>query len=73
MCIQEHADDRPTMSNVVAMLNSESVILPEPKHLAYFNLRVSKEDESGSVLCCNNDVTICSNNDLTITEEPDGR
>lgn len=73
MCVQEHADDRPTMSNVVAMLNSENVILPEPKHPAYFNLRVSKEDESGSVLCSYNDVTICSNNDVTITEEPDGR
>ncbi|VAH69439.1 unnamed protein product [Triticum turgidum subsp. durum] len=73
MCVQEHADDRPTMSNVVAMLNSEGVILPEPKHPAYFNLRVSKEDESGSVLYSHNDVTICSNNDVTITEEPDGR
>ena len=61
------------MSNVVAMLNSEGVILPEPKHPAYFNLRVSKEDESGSVLDSHNDVTICSNNDVTITEEPDGR
>jgi hypothetical protein len=36
------------MSNVVAMLNSESVVLPEPNHPAYFNLRVSKEDESAS-------------------------
>ncbi|KAF7033384.1 hypothetical protein CFC21_044488 [Triticum aestivum] len=68
MCVQEHADDRPTMSNVIAMLNSESVILPDPKHPAYFSLRVSKVDESD-----NNDVTVCSNNDLTITEEPDGR
>jgi hypothetical protein len=30
------------MSEVVAMLNSESVVLPEPNHAAYFNLRVSK-------------------------------
>nr|XP_040241846.1 cysteine-rich receptor-like protein kinase 10 isoform X4 [Aegilops tauschii subsp. strangulata] len=73
MCVQERADDRPTMSNVVAMLNSENAILPEPKHPAYFNLRVSREDESGSVPYSNNAVTICSNNDLTITEEPDGR
>ncbi|XBI32689.1 hypothetical protein VPH35_056111 [Triticum aestivum] len=29
-CVQESADDRPTMSDVVAMLNSESVILPDP-------------------------------------------
>ncbi|KAM3354804.1 hypothetical protein ACQJBY_025511 [Aegilops geniculata] len=67
MCVQESADDRPTMSDVVAMLNSESVILPEPNHPAYFNLRVSKVHESASV------VVPCSNNDVTITEEPDGR
>ncbi|XP_020185118.1 cysteine-rich receptor-like protein kinase 10 isoform X1 [Aegilops tauschii subsp. strangulata] len=73
MCVQERADDRPTMSTVVSMLNSENVNLPEPKHPAYFNLRVSKEDESGSVPYSNNADTICSNNDLTITEEPDGR
>ncbi|KAM3335968.1 hypothetical protein ACQJBY_030117 [Aegilops geniculata] len=67
MCVQESADDRPTMSEVVAMLTSESVILPEPNHPAYFNLRVSKVHESASV------VVPCSNNDVTITEEPDGR
>ncbi|KAF7026098.1 hypothetical protein CFC21_038232 [Triticum aestivum] len=67
MCVQESTDDRPTMSDVVAMLNSENVILPEPNHPAYFNLRVSKVHESASV------VVPCSNNDVTITEEPDGR
>ncbi|XP_044354209.1 cysteine-rich receptor-like protein kinase 10 [Triticum aestivum] len=63
-CVQESADDRPTMSYVVAMLNSESVILPEPNHPGYFNLRVSKTHEF---------FVPCSNNDVTITEEPDGR
>jgi hypothetical protein len=67
MCVQESADDRPTMSEVVAMLNSESVVLPEPNHAAYFNLRVSKVHESASV------VVPCSNNDVAITAEPDGR
>ncbi|XP_044973466.1 cysteine-rich receptor-like protein kinase 10 [Hordeum vulgare subsp. vulgare] len=67
MCVQESADDRPTMSDVVAMLNSESVILPEPNHPAYFNLRVSKVHESASV------VAPYSNNDVTITEETNGR
>ncbi|XP_048566233.1 cysteine-rich receptor-like protein kinase 10 isoform X1 [Triticum urartu] len=60
MCVQESADDRPTMSDVVAMLNSESVIIPEPNPPAYVNVRVSK-------------VVPCSNNDVTITEEPNGR
>uniref|UniRef100_A0ACD5XGC7 Uncharacterized protein n=1 Tax=Avena sativa TaxID=4498 RepID=A0ACD5XGC7_AVESA len=67
MCVQECADDRPTMSDVVAMLNSESVVLPKPSHPAYFNLRVSKVHETVSV------VVPCSNNDVTITAEPDGR
>jgi hypothetical protein len=67
MCVQESADDRPTMSDVVAMLNSESFVLPEPNHPAYFNLRVSKVHESASI------VVPCSNNDVTITAERDGR
>uniref|UniRef100_A0ACD5WLA2 Uncharacterized protein n=1 Tax=Avena sativa TaxID=4498 RepID=A0ACD5WLA2_AVESA len=67
MCVHESADDRPTMSDVVAMLNSESVVLPEPSHPAYFNLRVSKVHELVSV------VVPCSNNDVTITAEQDGR
>jgi hypothetical protein len=67
MCVQENADDRPTMSDVVAALNSESVVLPEPKHPAYFNLRVSKAMESATV------VERCSLNDVTITQDPEGR
>ncbi|KAE8775355.1 Receptor-like serine/threonine-protein kinase SD1-7 [Hordeum vulgare] len=63
MCVQEHADDRPTMSNVVTMLNSDSVVLPKPNHPAYFNLMASKEDESAP----------CSYNGVTITVEPYGR
>ena len=50
------------------MLNSESYILPEPNHPAYFNWRVSKVEESASVV-----VVLCSNNDVTITVEQDGR
>uniref|UniRef100_A0ACD5X9J6 Uncharacterized protein n=1 Tax=Avena sativa TaxID=4498 RepID=A0ACD5X9J6_AVESA len=67
MCVQECADDRPTMSDVVAMLNSESVVLPKSSHPAYFNLRVSKVHETNSV------AVPCSNNDVTITAELDGR
>ena len=67
LCVQESAHDRPTMSDVVAMLNNESDILPQPNHPAYYNLRVSKVDESTSV------VFPYSNNDVTITAEPCGR
>lgn len=46
LCVQENASDRPTMSDVVMMLNSETMTLPEPKHPAYFHTRVEQEDAS---------------------------
>ncbi|WVZ50668.1 hypothetical protein U9M48_001900 [Paspalum notatum var. saurae] len=46
LCVQENAADRPNMSDVVAMLSSESMTLPEPKHPAYFHVRVTKEEAS---------------------------
>ncbi|CAD6256541.1 unnamed protein product [Miscanthus lutarioriparius] len=46
LCVQEHAADRPTMSHVVSMLSSESMTLPEPKHPAYFHIRVTTEEVS---------------------------
>ena len=44
LCVQENATDRPSMSDVVAMLSSKSVTLPEPKHPGYFHVRVAKEE-----------------------------
>ena len=35
LCVQHHAEDRPTMLSVVLMLVSESA-LPEPNHPAFF-------------------------------------
>ncbi|KAI3780774.1 hypothetical protein L2E82_10764 [Cichorium intybus] len=35
LCVQEDPDDRPTMSNVVAMLTSDIATLPEPKQPAF--------------------------------------
>jgi hypothetical protein len=59
LCVQENAADRPTMSDVVAMLSSESMSLPEPKHPAYFHVRVTKEEAStGAEPCSVNDVTM---------------
>ncbi|CAN6372738.1 unnamed protein product [Urochloa humidicola] len=46
LCVQENAADRPTMSDVVSMLSSESMTLPEPKHPAYFHVRMTKEEIS---------------------------
>uniref|UniRef100_F6H291 non-specific serine/threonine protein kinase n=1 Tax=Vitis vinifera TaxID=29760 RepID=F6H291_VITVI len=39
LCVQESADDRLTMSDVVSMLGNESVRLPSPKQPAFSNLR----------------------------------
>jgi len=59
LSVQENAADRPTMSDVVAMLSSTSMVLPEPKHPAYFHVRVTEEESSTLVEPCSlNDVTI---------------
>ncbi|XP_044361420.1 cysteine-rich receptor-like protein kinase 10 [Triticum aestivum] len=39
LCVQENAIDRPNMLDVTAMLSSKTMILREPKHPPYFNLR----------------------------------
>ncbi|PUZ45421.1 hypothetical protein GQ55_8G222000 [Panicum hallii var. hallii] len=59
LCVQENAANRPTMSDVVAMLSSENMTLPEPMHPAYFHVRVTEEEASTLVEPCSlNDVTI---------------
>ncbi|KAK1419626.1 hypothetical protein QVD17_28851 [Tagetes erecta] len=47
LCVQHHAEDRPTMLSVVLMLVSESV-LPEPKHPAFYSEESCSELESVS-------------------------
>ncbi|KAF8700120.1 hypothetical protein HU200_034483 [Digitaria exilis] len=59
LCVQENAVDRPTMSEVVAMLSSDSMTLPEPKYPAYFHVRVGTEEASAEVETSGvNDVTV---------------
>nr|CAD1832568.1 unnamed protein product [Ananas comosus var. bracteatus] len=48
MCVQENASDRPTMSNVITMLSSDSTSLPDPKQPAYFNVRIRDEAKMAS-------------------------
>ena len=38
LCIQESAEDRPTMSNVVSILSNERAILPTPRQPAFCTL-----------------------------------
>ncbi|XP_027910121.1 receptor-like serine/threonine-protein kinase SD1-6 isoform X5 [Vigna unguiculata] len=35
LCVQEDANDRPTMSDVVVMLASDTVAIPKPKYPAF--------------------------------------
>ena len=35
LCVQEHATDRPTMSDVISMLSNDVVSLPAPKQPAF--------------------------------------
>ncbi|XP_019707363.1 G-type lectin S-receptor-like serine/threonine-protein kinase At4g27290 isoform X1 [Elaeis guineensis] len=67
MCVQENAADRPTMSDVVAMLTRESSAFPDPKQPGFFTVRIATEGDSRSNMDGN-----CSLNNLTITF-PDGR
>lgn len=54
LCAQHNPDDRPNMSNVVAMLNGEGR-LPEPKHPGFYTEETS---ETMEIQCSNNDVTV---------------
>jgi hypothetical protein len=44
LCVQKDATDRPTTQYLVAMLGNEETSLPEPKHLAFFDVKVTDEE-----------------------------
>ncbi|KAL5772593.1 hypothetical protein ACOSQ2_012517 [Xanthoceras sorbifolium] len=46
LCVQEFVKDRPTMSTVISMLNSEIVDLPTPKQPAFIEGQNALETES---------------------------
>ncbi|KAK7314062.1 hypothetical protein VNO77_39271 [Canavalia gladiata] len=61
LCVQEDAADRPTMSSVVVMLNSDSMALPKPNQPAFSVGRMTSEEASTSKSSKNlsiNDVTV---------------
>lgn len=56
LCVQESADDRPAMDEVVRMLGSgDGAVLPEPKQPAYFNVRPVGTEMSAS---CDMTITV---------------
>lgn len=45
LCVQDNATDRPTMTEVTAMLGNDGVPLPDPRRPPHFDLRVTSDDE----------------------------
>ncbi|GKV19156.1 hypothetical protein SLEP1_g29449 [Rubroshorea leprosula] len=60
---REMAKDRPTMSTVISMLNSEIVDFPSPKQLAFILSQIATDAESAS----HNGQQRCSINNVTMT------
>ena len=60
LCVQELVKDRPTMSTVISMLNSEIVDLPTPKQPAFTERRNAGEESSQQIQkrCSINYVTV---------------
>jgi len=69
LCVQDSADDRPNMSEVVAMLGSEGITMPEPRQPAYYNVRISSlavsSDSFGE--------SSCGISNITLTDHEEGR
>ncbi|GKV19157.1 hypothetical protein SLEP1_g29451 [Rubroshorea leprosula] len=63
LCVQEMAKDRPTISTVISMLNSEIVDLPSPKQPAFILKQIVRDAKSSS----QNGQRRCSVNNVTVT------
>ncbi|RHN53263.1 putative protein kinase RLK-Pelle-DLSV family [Medicago truncatula] len=55
LCVQEDPQHRPTMSNVVVLLGSESMVLPQPRQPAFSSGKMIRVDPSASTNCSLND------------------
>ncbi|MED6167528.1 hypothetical protein PIB30_003500 [Stylosanthes scabra] len=62
LCVQQHPEDRPSMSNVVMMLGSE-VALPQPKEPSFLT-----ETSILQVVSSANQQSIISANEISVTE-----
>ncbi|KAL5583551.1 hypothetical protein UlMin_015993 [Ulmus minor] len=58
LCVQEDPSDRPTMSNVITMLDNDSTTVPAPKRPAFMLRRGSSTASSSSKPETNNEITI---------------
>ncbi|KAG6392281.1 hypothetical protein SASPL_146495 [Salvia splendens] len=71
LCVQEHAEDRPNMSNVVLMLSSDFVSMQQPKHPGYCLGRRPNETDSSSPR--NDDESCTINQALKLWREGNSR
>ncbi|GAY67224.1 hypothetical protein CUMW_254900 [Citrus unshiu] len=62
LCVQESADDRPTMNDVVSMLTNEAAALLPPKQPAFSYVR-----NTGTSTLSTSKVEDCSVNQVTIS------
>ncbi|XP_058197202.1 G-type lectin S-receptor-like serine/threonine-protein kinase At4g27290 isoform X2 [Rhododendron vialii] len=61
LCVQNRPEDRPPMSAVLLMLDSENAILPPPKQPGFYTERFTPETDSSSTgiyLLASNEVTM---------------
>jgi hypothetical protein len=82
LCVQDNANDRPTMTEATAMLGNDGVPLPDPRRPPHFHLRVTSDDEDedgvgGSGVRTRSSMHFtggsCSTNDMTISTIEEGR
>ncbi|KAF8030791.1 hypothetical protein BT93_D0087 [Corymbia citriodora subsp. variegata] len=62
LCTQERAKDRPSISTVISMINSEIVDLPRPKQPAFTARKITQDNDSSR-----QSQKTCSANDVTLT------
>lgn len=65
LCVQEAANDRPSVATMCSMLSSEIVDIPEPKQPAFITRNVVASEEAGS---SENSEPKASINNVTITD-----
>ena len=64
LCVQERAEDRPTMSSVVLMLSSETATMPQPKNPGFCLGRNPVEADSST---SKQEDQTCTVNNVTVT------
>ena len=60
-CVQQHPEDRPTMSSVLLMLDSESVLVPQPGRPGLYSERFfsgTNSSSRGGLNSGSNDITV---------------